>query len=133
MPDQSITLTTTTEIIPYLFCADAGASMDWLARVFGLTEEMRQPTPRGIHGEMSLGGCHIMLGSASDVQDLRTPAALGGATQGVFVYVPDVMAHYAHTLAEGGATQGEPTDHGYGLTYSVHDLDGHPWYFTQRP
>ena len=121
------------EIIPYLFCADVPASMDWLARVFGLTEQMRHATPRGTHGEMHLGGCRIMLGSPSDALAMRTPKATGSASQGVFVYVPDVLAHYAHTEAEGGTTQGPPADHGYGLTYTAQDLDGHPWYFTQRP
>ena len=129
MPNQPVPA---TEIIPYLFCGDVPASMDWLARVFGLTEQLRHATPRGTHGEMQLGGCRIMLGSPNDAMALRTPAALGSATQGVFVYVPDVIAHHAHTLAEGGATEGPPTDHGYGLTYNAHDLDRHPWYFTQR-
>ena len=130
MPDQPASA---IEVIPYLFCTDVPASMDWLVRVFGLTEQMRHATPSGTHGEMHLGGRRVMLGFQSDAMALRTPTTLGSATQGVFVYISDVIAHYAHTLAEGGATQGPPTDHGYGLTYTAHDLDAHPWYFTQRP
>ena len=74
-----------------------------------------------------------MLGTQSEAMALRTPVALGSATQGVFIYIPEVAAHFDHTVSQGGVVQGEPIDHGYGLTYTAHDLDGHPWYFTERP
>lgn len=47
--------TTHPEIIPYIFYRDVPAALDWLARAFGFTEEMRTSTPSGgMHGEMTL-------------------------------------------------------------------------------
>ena len=120
--------TTHADIIPYLYYRDVPAALDWLSRVFGFSEVLRHVTPRGgMHAEMLLGGRRIMLGGKGP--EGLTPAETGTATQGVFVYVNDVAAHYARALAAGAATDGPPTDHGYGLTYTVHDLDGHPWFF----
>ena len=121
------------EIIPYMHYRDVGAALDWLARVFGFQEEMRHETGRGgLHGEMRFGGQRIMLGSPGDQADMKTPAEIGGSTQGVFVYLQDVAGHHARAVAAGTEVDGAPVDRGYGLTYSVRDLEGHPWYFTQQ-
>jgi len=37
--------TVSTQIIPYLFYRDVPAALDWLARAFGFTEELRHATP----------------------------------------------------------------------------------------
>lgn len=122
------------EVIPYLFYRDVPAALDWLTRVFGLREEMRHVTPSGgTHAEMSLGGRRIMLGGSSQTWNMRTPAETGTPTQGVFIYLDGVAAHHARTVEQGGATDGAPADKGYGLTYTARDIDGHPWFFTERP
>lgn len=120
-----------TEIIPYLFYRDVPAALDWLARAFGFVEELRHPTPGGMHAEMSLGGRRIMMGQGERGGRMRPPAPEGPVTQGVFVYVPDVAAHFARARAAGAAIDEPLADHGYGLTYTALDLDGHPWFFTQ--
>jgi uncharacterized glyoxalase superfamily protein PhnB len=121
-----------TEIIPYLYYRDVPAALDWLARVFGFREESRHSTPSGgMHASMLLDGQRIMMGQGSGEWRMLPPGPGGNATVGIFVYVPDVQAHHDHAAA-AGAEIGQPlADHGYGLTYTVHDLAGHPWFFTQ--
>ena len=53
--------TVSTQIIPYLFYRDVPAALDWLARAFGFTEEMRHATPGGMHAQMTLDGQRIMM------------------------------------------------------------------------
>ena len=53
-----------TEIIPYIFYRDVPAALDWLARAFGFTEELRHPTPSGMHAQMTLDGQRIMMAAS---------------------------------------------------------------------
>lgn len=120
------------EIIPYLFYRDVPAALDWLARAFGFREESRHPTPSGMHAEMSLDGRRIMLGGGGGDGRMVPPGADGSASQGVFVYVPDVRAHVSRAEAAGARIPQALADHGYGLTYTAYDPEGHPWFFTQE-
>lgn len=120
-----------TEIIPYLFYRDVPAALDWLTRAFGFREERRDPTPSGMHASMSLDGRRIMMGQGGTSHRMGPPGSGGRATAGIFVYVRDVRAHHATAEASGAEITQPLADHGYGLTYTVHDLDGHPWFFTQ--
>ncbi|GLS42091.1 VOC family protein [Methylobacterium brachythecii] len=121
-----------TEIIPYLFYRDVPAALDWLRRVFGFQEESRHPTSGGgMHASMLLDGQRIMMGQGSDAWRMVAPSDETKATAGIFVYVPDVRAHHARAEAAGAEISQPLADHGYGLTYTVWDLDQHPWYFTQ--
>jgi uncharacterized glyoxalase superfamily protein PhnB len=43
----------TTQIIPYIFYRDVPAALAWLSRTFGFTEELRHPTPSGMHAQMT--------------------------------------------------------------------------------
>ncbi len=122
------------EIIPYLFYQDLPAALDWLARVFGFTEDMRTGTPSGgMHGEMRLGDQRIMMGQGAHQGGLASPRTAGLATMGVFVYLDDVDAHHARASAEGAEIPHPPHDVPYGRTYEARDVDGHPWYFTTPP
>lgn len=120
-----------TEIIPYIFYRDLPAALDWLAAAFGFVEEMRSGTPSGgMHGEMSLDGRRIMMGQPAEQSDMGAPGADGKATMGVFVYLDDVDLHHARATAAGAQIVAPPHDEAYGRTYTVRDLEGHPWYFT---
>ncbi len=121
-----------TEIIPYLFYQDVPAALAWLTKVFGFQEEMRHPTAKGMHAQMSLSGQRIMLGQGADGVSIAPPQAGRPLSSGVFVYVPDVTAHYHHAEAAGAQIDQPLADHGYGQTYTVRDLEGHLWYFTQE-
>ena len=52
--------TVNTEIIPYLFYRDVPAALDWVARAFGFSEELRHPTEGGMHAQMTLDRQRIM-------------------------------------------------------------------------
>jgi PhnB protein len=123
---------TRTQIIPYIFYRDVGAALDWLVRAFGFTETMRVGTPRGgFHGEMEFDGQVVMMGQGS--ADLRMISALdaNGATQGVFIYLDGVDAHYERARAAGAEIEKPPEDLPYGRSYTARDPEGHPWFFTQ--
>ena len=57
----------------------------------------------------------------------------GVATQGVFVYLANVDAHYDRTNAAGAEIVNPPREESYGRSYTARDLDGHPWFFTTPP
>ena len=125
--------TVSTQIIPYIFYRDVPAALDWLARAFGFTEEMRHKTPGGMHAQMTLDGQRIMMGQGSKEWRMLSAHETGTATQGIFVYLADVDAHYARALAAGAEIVHAPRDESYGRTYAARDLDGHPWFFTTPP
>jgi PhnB protein len=125
---------TRTQIVPYIFYRDLAAALEWLARAFGFTEEMRVSTPSGgMHGEMSLDGQRIMMGQGAKEWGMLSAREAGTATMGVFVYLDDVDAHYARAKAAGAEIEQAPHDQSYGRTYTARDLDGHPWFFTTPP
>jgi uncharacterized glyoxalase superfamily protein PhnB len=108
--------------------------MVWLARAFGFVEEMRTGTPSGgMHGEMTLGGQRIMMGQGGTSWSMLSPLEAGVATMGVFIYLDDVDAHYARADKAGAEIMQPPHEQPYGRTYTAHDLDGHPWFFTTPP
>ncbi|MDD2877640.1 MAG: VOC family protein [Acidiphilium sp.] len=122
-----------TEIIPYIFYDDVPAALDWLGRVFGFTEEMRHAKPGGMHAQMTLDGQRIMMGQSSKDWRMQSARETGSATQGIFVYLADVDAHYDRARQAGAEIVHPPRDEPYGRTYTVRDLDSHPWFFTTPP
>lgn len=125
---------TRTEIIPYIFYRDVPAALEWLARAFGLKEDMRVGTPRGgMHGEMSLDGQRIMMGEGGESFRMVSANQAGFATMGIFIYLDNVDAHYERARAAGAEIVHPPHDESYGRTYTSRDLDGHPWFFTTPP
>jgi len=120
--------TVSTEVIPYIFYRDVPAALDWLTRAFGFAETMRTTTPNGgTHGEMTLDGQRIMMGQGS------TEWRMVSATQGIFIYLADVDAHYERAQAAGAEIVKPPEDLPYGRSYTARDPDGHPWFFTTPP
>jgi uncharacterized glyoxalase superfamily protein PhnB len=75
-------------------------------------------------------------GSASIAPELVYPdveqAGDGLRSHGVLVKVEDVDAHHEHAREHGARILSPPTDYPYGeRQYSVEDLAGHHWTFTQ--
>ena len=124
---------TEIEIIPYIFYRDVPAAIDWLARAFGFTEEMRHEMPGGMHAQMRFGGRRIMMGQGSKDWRMQSPSVTQVATMGVFIYMSDVDAHHEHARAAGAEIVQAPYNEPYGRTYTARDLDGHPWFFTTPP
>jgi uncharacterized glyoxalase superfamily protein PhnB len=123
-----------SEVIPYIFYRDVPAALEWLARVFGFKEIMRVGTPRGgMHGEMEIDGCKIMMGQGAADLRMKSARDAGVSTQGVFIYLADVDAHYERARAAGAEIDKPLEDLPYGRSYTARDLDGHPWFFTTPP
>jgi PhnB protein len=121
-----------TQIIPYIFYRDVPAALGWLSRAFGFTEELRHPTPSGMHAQMMFGGQRIMMGQGSREWRMQSPSETQIATMGIF-YLADVDAHCERARAAGAEIVEAPHDRDYGRTYTARDLDGHPWFFTTPP
>ncbi len=126
-------MTPTTRIFPFLRYEDAPAAFEWLARAFGFEKQMLVPGPDGTiaHAQLRYGGSLIMIGSArDDVMHLKSPAEVGGATQGIYVHVDDVDAHHDRAKAAGAEIIMELEDTDYGSReYMARDLEGHLWSF----
>lgn len=124
---------TTVQIIPYIIYRDVPQALQWLAHAFGFVEELRHETPTGMHAQMTFHGQRIMMGQSAPGWNMAPPGEHGTATMGVFIYLPEVDAHHAHAQAAGAKIVQAPHDQDYGRTYTAHDLDGHPWFFTTPP
>jgi uncharacterized glyoxalase superfamily protein PhnB len=123
----------TPRVSPYLLYEDVDAAVEWLARAFGFTETVRMPGKDGkaIHAELRLADGLVMIGNPGP--GYRNPQHLGGATQLVYVYVPDVDAHYQRAQAAGAHILREVADQFYGdRTYGAQDPEGHQWSFAQH-
>ena len=125
--------TPTTRIFPFLRYEDAPAAFEWLARAFGFEKQMLVPGSDGTiaHAQLRYGRSLIMIGSTrDDFMDLKSPAAVGGATQGIYVLVDDVNAHHDRAKAAGAEIIMEPEDADYGgRGYTCLDLEGNAWTF----
>ena len=128
MPDYS----PDPQVVPYLLYEDAGAAMDWLIRVFGFTERVRDRQSDGAvrHGELLLdNGGVIMLGSPG--ASFRGPSRLGEVTQLQCVTISDVMAHRDRAQAEGAVVSDISIRADRARSYTVDDPEGHRWYFSE--
>ena len=94
----------TPSIYPRLAYRDEAAALDFLTRVFGLTErrESRMEHPGGMLAWLEIGDGVVMIGRAGEQRHgLHSPLELGAATALVNVYVHDIDAHYRRAGSEG--------------------------------
>jgi uncharacterized glyoxalase superfamily protein PhnB len=120
---------TRPNMFPAFKYQDAPAAIDWLERAFGFTKQGVHAGEDGaiVHAELKLGTGVIMLGSTAP-PDAANPWA--DATQGLYVYVADVDAHYERAKAAGAVIVRELADTPYGSReYSAQDSGGNLWSF----
>ncbi|MDP9341128.1 MAG: VOC family protein [Actinomycetota bacterium] len=126
-------------VFPFLRYEDAPAAVEWLCAAFGFEKRLVLPNDDGTiaHAELGLGPGVVMLGSThgQDPLELRSPRSLGGMTQGIYIAVDDVDAHYERARAAGAEIVRVPEDQDYGSReYAARDPEGHIWTFgTYRP
>lgn len=114
-------------VTPYLYYADAGAALDWLARVFGFDETVRYVDADDVvhESEMRVGDSTIQLCG-------RTPGPDEGTGLLLIVHVDDVDAQHARVTA-AGVEAAPPEQQPYGpRTFRVTDPWGYRWDFWQR-
>src|SRR5678815_2571264 len=98
---------------------DVTIAARWLCDVFGFTERLRIGSHRI---QLHVGdGAVVVVEAEGDAGSSRVMAP-----------VDDGDAHYAHARAAGAKVLGEPTTYPFGeRQYSVIDIGGHRWTFTQ--
>ena len=108
-------------VIPELPYVDVPQAARWLCDAFGFAERLRIGSHRI---QLLVGTGAIVVVEAGD------DANAGGSR--VMVPVSDVDAHYERARAAGAKVLGEPTTYPFGeRQYSVVDIGGHRWTFTQ--
>ena len=98
------TSSVTSKVFPTLRYQDAPAAIDWLVRAFGLEKQLVIPNPDGTiaHAQLKFGPDFIMVGSSKDdILGLKSPRELGGVTQSIYIYIPNVDAHHDRAKAAG--------------------------------
>ncbi len=122
---------------PILGYRDLGAAIAWLARVFGFEPLMVMQNDDGTyaHVELRLGDGVIMPTAARKDGDAENPWHQPLATQGLYVALDGVEAHYERAVAAGAEIVRPLADTDYGSReYTARDLEGNLWSFgTYRP
>jgi uncharacterized glyoxalase superfamily protein PhnB len=115
--------------VPELAYADVDEAIGWLCQTFGFTEVWRAS---GHRARLAFGNGIVIVADADPRYGRAVPDADESYSHAVMVKVDHVDAHHDHARAEGARILSEPTDFPYGeRQYSVVDLAGHRWTFTQ--
>jgi len=111
-------------VIPVLHYPDVPAAVAWLCRSFGFTERLRIATHR-VQLNVGSGAVVVAQGGASS----SGAEPLGTS---IMVRVSDVDMHFENARQAGARILSEPVSQLYGeRQYSVADLGGHVWTFSQ--
>ena len=118
------------ELYPYLCVRDAAAAIDYYARAFGATEQMRLTEPGGRvgHAEVAFDGHLLMLSEEYPEMGVRSAETLGATPVTLHLHVDDADALVARAVAAGGTLERPCEDHFYGeRSGTVRDPFGHRW------
>ena len=108
-------------IIPELAYADVDAAAAWLCDTFGFRERLRIGNHRR---QLVYNGESVI---ATDAAGAERPAG-----HSIMVRVADVDAHHARVQSSGARILGGPETYFFGeRQYSVVDIGGHIWTFSQ--
>lgn len=116
-----------SSVSPYLIVDGAGATIDFLTRVFGAVELRRFPDEKGriIHAEVRIEDSVVMI---ADWAEGWPPV-----TAHVHLYVPDVDATYRRALEAGATSVQEPVrKEDEDKRGGVKDPGGTTWWIATR-
>lgn len=134
--DQPIAVGQVT-MYPIIAYDNAPAAVDWLVRVFSFAPLMVMTNPDGTigHAELRLGTGVIMPTSRLREADANNPWTQALTTQGLYVAIDGLDAHYDRAVVEGAEIMRPLGDTDYGSReYSARDLEGNLWSFgSYRP
>jgi uncharacterized glyoxalase superfamily protein PhnB len=121
--------TGSASVVPELVYPDVDHAIDWLCGTFGFIELWRAG---GHRARLAFGNGVVIIADADPRYGRRAPERDGPQTHAVMVKVDDVDAHHERARQRGAVVLSSPTDFPYGeRQYSVADLAGHRWTFTQ--
>jgi uncharacterized glyoxalase superfamily protein PhnB len=136
-------------VVPMLAYEDGLGAIEWLTRAFGFRENESArfvSEERLTHAELDVGDGSVVF-IATPTPEYESPASHRESCEqarrwhenqfvidGVSVTVEDVDAHAERARAAGATIVREPGDvPPVGLrVYTVEDLEGHRWMFTQQ-
>lgn len=118
------------EVFPYLRVRDAEAAIEFYAKVFGATEQMRltEPSGRVGHAELLFGKQIVMVSEEYPEYGIFGPQHFGGTGSSIHLHV-DNVDELTHAAVEAGAKLlMDPKDQFYGeRAAKVLDPFGHEW------
>jgi len=117
------------EIQPQLWVRDGPVAVAFYERAFGAAVEylLAGPAEDDVIAQMSVGGAHFWLTSASEEMHRLSPDSIGGATGRVLLVVDDPDAFVEAAVAGGAAPVSAVQDeHGWRLG-RLTDPFGHEW------
>lgn len=118
-------------VVPVLVYEDVSEAIEWLREAFGFRERLRAPGPGGriIHAQLSFGDGDVMIGASGG--GFRPPRP-NEVNQYVIVRVEDVDLHFEQAKRFGLRILQPPANMPFGeRVYTVEDLAGHRWTFSQ--
>jgi uncharacterized glyoxalase superfamily protein PhnB len=117
-------------VVPVLVYEDVGQAIEWLCATFGFRERLRAAGPGGVtHAQLDIAEGTVMLGRQG--AEFRAPRT-GEINQYVVVHVDDVDAHFQNARQRGARILKTPANMPFGVRqYSVEDVGGHRWTFSQ--
>lgn len=114
-------------VCPVLAYPDVQAAAVWLCTAFGFRVRLRIGEHRI---QLHAGDGSVVLAAHADPEAFAGPGAQ--ALHSVMVRVADVDRHHQQAAANGARVLQPPQDYAYGeRQYSVADLAGHRWTFSQ--
>jgi uncharacterized glyoxalase superfamily protein PhnB len=121
--------TGSASVVPELVYADVGEAIQWLCEAFGFAELWRVD---GHRARLAFGNGVVIVADHDPAYGRALPGDGGLRSYSIMVKVEDVDAHHDHARRHGARVLSPPTDYSYGeRQYSVEDLAGHRWTFTQ--
>ena len=121
--------TGSASVVPELVYADVEEAVDWLCETFGFTELWRAG---GHRARLAFGNGVLIVADADPEYRRAAPNREGLRSYSIMVKVDNVDAHHDHSRRRGARILSPPADYPYGeRQYSVEDLAGHEWTFTQ--
>jgi uncharacterized glyoxalase superfamily protein PhnB len=136
MPETPHATPKMQSLSPYIVVKGAADAIDFYVRAFGAEEQFRLEDPdsgRIGHAELLIGGSTLMLSDEYPDFGALSPDTLGGSPVKLHLYVDDVDAIFARSLA-AGATELRPVkDEFYGdRTGALCDPFGHTWMLASQ-
>jgi len=115
---------------PYLTVDRAAEAIEFYKRAFGAEELTRMDTADGkvAYAELQIGDSRVMVSDPFSQSTAQAPAALGGTTASMLLYVEDVDEVVKQAVDAGATITMEVADQFWGDRYgSIRDPFGHAW------
>jgi uncharacterized glyoxalase superfamily protein PhnB len=118
-------------IVPILVYEDVGKALAWLCETFGFKERLRTEHDGVVsHAQLAFEDGAIMIGRQGGPFRAPDPQITSAY---VAIAVDDVTRHFEHAKKCGAHILQPPTDMPFGeRQYTVQDIAGHRWTFSQH-